>query len=150
MTSMCMIITSVGQNYVFCLLHSPCRNKIKHLKPRVEVHLFLDCYSSNCVERCKKPKWPHQSVINLPRNDQGHSKPVIILYLTSTHLHLYFLFCLVFINYMSSGWYSWCKLFFLIYCCNLPLCSIPGLVSFCCTVKNNHPRHTWYVKRICY
>ncbi len=138
MTSMCMIITSVGQNYVFCLLHSPCRNKIKHLKRRVEEHLFLDCYSWNCVGRCKKT-WccdhePNGLIDRYSRNDQGRSKPVIILYLKSTHLHLYFLFCLVFINYMSSGWCSWCKIV-PIYCCNLPLCSAPGLVSFCCTVK---------------
>jgi hypothetical protein len=95
----CMIITSVGQNYVFRLLHSPCRNKIKHLKIELRCIYSLTDYSSNCVERCKKnlvlwsrAKWPHRSVLNLPRNDQGRSKPVIILYLTSTHLHLYIFF----------------------------------------------------------
>jgi hypothetical protein len=55
----------------------------------------------------------------------------------------YFLFCLIFINYLISGCFFICKLFLLIYSCNFPLCSIYGLVNLCCTltVKNKHPWH---------
>jgi hypothetical protein len=55
---------------------------------------------------------------------------------------LYYLFCHIVINYTSSGWYFFnanCSPW--AYSGNLPLCRVPGIFNFCCTVKNKHPRH---------
>ncbi len=46
-----------------------------------------------------------------------------------------FLFCLVLLNYMRSGSFSWCKLFLLIRSCTRTPCSNSGMVNHCCTVK---------------
>ena len=48
-------------------------------------------------------------------------------------------------NYLTSAYFSWCKLFLLFHSCYFSLCSNSGLVNLCCTVKNKHPRHTYYV-----
>ncbi len=50
-------------------------------------------------------------------------------------LLLIVLICLVLINYTSSVCFSWCILVLLIYSCILTVCSDPGMVNLCCTVK---------------
>ncbi len=51
---------------------------------------------------------------------------------------------------MSSGPFSWCKLFLLVYSCILTLCSNSGMVHHCCTVKKQAsaaclPLQVWFV-----
>jgi hypothetical protein len=54
---------------------------------------------------------------------------------------IYFLFCLIWSNYLNSGCFSWCQLFLLIHSCNFSQCNKSGLVNLCFTAKNMHTRH---------
>ncbi len=71
----------------------------------------------------------------------GESAAWVAILLLSRPPHILFLFCLVSRKYLTSGWFSWRKLFLVVHSCIFLTCSNSGLANLSCTVKIKHPRH---------
>jgi hypothetical protein len=80
-------------------------------------------------------------ILYIPRLGWGESAARGTILLLSRPPTYTSYFCLVSRNYLTSGWFSWCKLFLLANSYIFWTCSNPGLASLSCTVKIKHPRH---------
>jgi len=72
----------------------------------------------------------------------GSSMALVDILLLSRPPHILLIFPCVKEKYLTSGWFSGCKLFLFVHSYIFLTCSNPGLASLSCIVKIKHPRHS--------